>query len=46
METLEAALQENFEKAAQQDSAEQETAPAPDLTVDAEHNQEMNNEQT
>jgi segregation and condensation protein B len=46
METLEAALQENFEKAAQQDSAEQATAPAPDLTVDAEHNQEMNNEQT
>ncbi|RZT04258.1 segregation and condensation protein B [Duganella sp. CF402] len=50
METLEAALQENFEKAAQQDSAEQaveqETGPAPDLTVDAEHNQETNNEQT
>lgn len=54
METLEAALQENFEKAAQQDSAaqeaeqeaEQEQGPAPDLTVDAEHNQETNNEQT
>jgi segregation and condensation protein B len=54
METLEAALQENFEKAAQQDHAEQatehdiehETGPAPDLTVDAEHNQETNNEQT
>ena len=51
METLEAALQENFEKAAQQDSAEQaaieqEPGPAPDLTVDAEHNQETNNEQT
>ncbi|MYM65640.1 SMC-Scp complex subunit ScpB [Pseudoduganella sp. FT55W] len=45
METLEAALQENFEKAAQE-SAEQETGPAPDLTVDAEHNQETNNEQT
>jgi segregation and condensation protein B len=38
METLEAALQENFEK--------QEQGPAPDLTVDAEHNQETNNEQT
>jgi segregation and condensation protein B len=51
METLEAALQENFEKAAQQDGAdhadiEQEPGPAPDLTVDAEHNQETNNEQT
>jgi segregation and condensation protein B len=54
METLEAALQENFDKAAQQDSAEhvappeaeQETGPAPDLTVDAEHNQETNNDQT
>jgi len=50
METLEAALQENFEKAAAQESAEQaieqETGPAPDLTVDAEHNQETNNEQT
>lgn len=54
METLEAALQENFEKAAQQESAEpeqeqateQETGPAPDLTVDAEHNQETNNEQS
>ena len=52
METLEAALQENFEKAAQQDSATeqeeivQEQGPAPDLTVDAEHNQETNNEQT
>ncbi|NYE62491.1 segregation and condensation protein B [Duganella sp. 1224] len=51
METLEAALQENFDKAAQQDSAdsadiEQEPGPAPDLTVDAEHNQETNNEQT
>jgi segregation and condensation protein B len=51
METLEAALQENFEKAAQQDSAEQEDiqqeqGPAPDLTVDAEHNQETNNDQT
>ncbi|WP_343730310.1 SMC-Scp complex subunit ScpB [Duganella sp.] len=51
METLEAALQENFEKAARQDSdaeqeAEQEQGPAPDLTVDAEHNQETNNEQT
>ncbi|MRW91345.1 SMC-Scp complex subunit ScpB [Duganella sp. FT80W] len=46
METLEAALQENFEKAAQQDSAEQEPGPAPDLTVDAEHNQETNNEQS
>jgi segregation and condensation protein B len=45
METLEAALQENFEKAAQE-SAEQETGPAPDLTVDAEHNHETNNEQT
>ena len=50
METLEAALQENFEKAAQQDGAdhadiEQEPGPAPDLTVDAEHNQETNNEQ-
>ena len=52
METLEAALQENFDKAAQQDSATeqeelvQEQGPAPDLTVDAEHNQETNNEQT
>ena len=51
METLEAALQENFEKAAQQEGAdhadiEQEPGPAPDLTVDAEHNQETNNEQT
>jgi segregation and condensation protein B len=58
MVTLEAALQENFEKAAQQDSAEQaieheaeqeaelDTGPAPDLTVDAEHNQETNNEQS
>jgi segregation and condensation protein B len=52
METLEAALQENFEKAAQQDGATeqeeivQEQGPAPDLTVDAEHNQETNNEQT
>lgn len=52
METLEAALQENFEKAAQQDSATeqeeivQEQGPAPDLTVDAEHNQETTNEQT
>ncbi|MYM35600.1 SMC-Scp complex subunit ScpB [Duganella sp. FT50W] len=52
METLEAALQENFEKAAQQDGASeqeeivQEQGPAPDLTVDAEHNQETNNEQT
>jgi segregation and condensation protein B len=44
METLEAALQENFDKAAQE-SAVQETGPAPDLTVDAEHNQETNNEQ-
>ncbi|NVM76437.1 segregation and condensation protein B [Duganella sp. SG902] len=51
METLEAALQENFEKAARLDGdaeqeAEQEQGPAPDLTVDAEHNQETNNEQT
>jgi segregation and condensation protein B len=53
METLEAALQENFDKAAQQEAAapeqepaiEQETGPAPDLTVDAEHNHETNNEQ-
>jgi len=45
MEALEAALQENFEKAAQQSGAE-EPGPAPDLTVDAEHNQEMNNEQS
>jgi segregation and condensation protein B len=57
METLEAALQENFDKAAQESAeqvvkqeveqeVEQETGPAPDLTVDAEHNQETNNEQT
>ena len=49
METLEAALQENFEKAAQESAeqvVEQEPGPAPDLTVDAEHNQETNNEQT
>ena len=45
METLEAALQENFEKAAQE-SAVPEPGPAPDLTVDAEHNQETNNEQS
>jgi segregation and condensation protein B len=62
MEALEAALQENFEKAAQSELpvVEAEPAstspeagpepinhdPAPDLTVDAEHNQEMNNEQS
>ncbi|NRR33747.1 SMC-Scp complex subunit ScpB [Oxalobacteraceae bacterium] len=66
MEALEAALQENFDKAAnaaaQQVGTENEEAdavatspdaghapthdPAPDLTVDAEHNQEMNNEQS
>lgn len=77
MEALEAALQENFDKAAQgpvveaeaaqqQDGTESElpaaemdeaaTSPdagqeapsqsAPDLTVDAEHNQETNNEQS
>jgi segregation and condensation protein B len=71
MEALEAALQENFDKAAQSESAaplrdgtdselhlaeEAATNPeagqqainhdhAPDLTVDAEHNQETNNEQ-
>jgi segregation and condensation protein B len=74
MEALEAALQENFDKAAlssaeqQQDGTDSELPvaeaqeattspeagqealtthdPAPDLTVDAEHNQEMNNEQS
>jgi segregation and condensation protein B len=74
MEALEAALQENFDKAAlssaeqQPDGSESELPaveaqdaatspeagqealiphdPAPDLTVDAEHNQETNNEQT
>jgi segregation and condensation protein B len=71
MEALEAALQENFDKAAhsaeqQHDGTESELPaaetqaatspeagqealtthdPAPDLTVDAEHNQETNNEQ-
>nr|WP_315394441.1 SMC-Scp complex subunit ScpB [uncultured Duganella sp.] len=72
MEALEAALQENFDKAAHSESAahprdgteselpvaeeEAATSPeagqqainhdhAPDLTVDAEHNQETNNEQ-
>ena len=60
MEALEAALQENFDKAAlgaaQHVGAESEASspaaghepdthdPAPDLTVDAEHNQETNNE--
>ncbi|MCU6499828.1 SMC-Scp complex subunit ScpB [Duganella sp. BJB1802] len=70
MEALEAALQENFDKAAQQAAqqpdgteselpaapAEAATSPeagqeaqtqsAPDVTVDAEHNQETNNEQS
>jgi segregation and condensation protein B len=71
MEALEAALQENFDKAAlsaeqQQDGTDSELPvaeeaatspeagqealtihdPAPDLTVDAEHNQETNNEQS
>jgi len=73
MEALEAALQENFDKAAlssaeqQHDGTESELPaaeaqaatspeagqealtthdPAPDLTVDAEHNQETNNEQS
>jgi segregation and condensation protein B len=72
MEALEAALQENFDKAAQNDLAAQQqdgteselpaaetepaatspeagqahSQPAPDLTVDAEHNQETNNEQS
>jgi segregation and condensation protein B len=64
MEALEAALQENFDKAAQhaaqhvgpgsEEVAGQEAspiheapthAPAPETTVDAEPNQEMNNEQ-
>ena len=74
MEALEAALQENFDKAAHSESVAQQrdgtdselqvadeavdaaTSPeagqqainhdhAPDLTVDAEHNQETNNEQ-
>ncbi|MGV7208889.1 SMC-Scp complex subunit ScpB [Oxalobacteraceae bacterium A2-2] len=60
MAALEAALQENFEKAAhdavqQPDGTEGAAAApaaalthdiAPDLTVDAEHNQDTNNEQT
>ena len=70
MEALEAALQENFDKAAhsaaqQPDGTDSElpvaeaeaatspeagqqaqTQPAPDVTVDAEHNQETNNEQS
>ncbi|CAN7523859.1 SMC-Scp complex subunit ScpB [Pseudoduganella sp. LjRoot289] len=49
MEALEAALQENFDKAAQHAAPpinEAPThAPAPETTVDAEPNQEMNNEQ-
>jgi segregation and condensation protein B len=72
MEALEAALQENFEKAAPSSAGQQTEegtdgespvvlvaeasaepdqdaltthGPAPDLTVDAEHNQETNNEQ-
>lgn len=39
LEALEAALQDNFDKAAQ-------SAVAADVTVDAEHNPETNNEQT
>jgi segregation and condensation protein B len=73
MEALEAALQENFDKAAQSSAEQQHDGteselpaaeaqaatspeagqdaltthdPAPDLTVDAEHNQETNNEQS
>ena len=49
MKALEAALQENFDKAAQHAAPpinEATThAPAPETTVDAEPNQEMNNEQ-
>ena len=49
MEALEAALQENFDKAAQHAAPPINEAPthalAPETTVDAEPNQEMNNEQ-